>query len=79
MSQPVDADVVEIIFAKIQLKSAFETFDSFLKLVLAQGSDCSCCLFKMFSRSHQPVSLKNYCFLSWVCFISIVLSVEPLL
>jgi hypothetical protein len=55
----------------------------FLKLVLAQGSDCSCCLFKMFSRSHQPISLKNHCLyklgLLYLHSISIVLGVKLLL
>jgi len=39
MSQPVNADIVEVIFRKIQLKSASETSDSARKLIPAQSSD----------------------------------------
>jgi hypothetical protein len=39
MSQPVDAEIIEIVFGKIQPESPFEGFDSFLKFVFAQGGD----------------------------------------
>jgi len=39
MSQPVNADIIEVIFRKIQPESAPEILDSSLKLVPAQRSD----------------------------------------
>jgi len=39
MSQPVNADVVEVIFGKIQSESAPETSDSASKFIPAQNSD----------------------------------------
>ena len=38
MSQPVNAEVIKIIFSKIQFKSASEIFDTSLKFVPTQGS-----------------------------------------
>jgi len=35
MSQPVDIEIIEIVFGKIQPESPSEVFDSFLKFVFA--------------------------------------------
>ena len=35
MSQPVDTEIIEIVFGKIQPESPSEVFDSFLKFVFA--------------------------------------------
>ena len=42
MSKSINAEVVEVIFGKIQLKSTMEVFDSSFKFVSTQGGDCSC-------------------------------------
>jgi hypothetical protein len=73
MSQPVNAEPVQVVLREIQPESAPKTPDPPLQLISAQGSNRSCRLFQVSCRSHRYAFER-----CWIYIPGIVYVVDPL-